>query len=242
MFYQMNRRIFINRSSSGSKSRWQNYTLECSPELTVLDALFSIQQQQDPTIAFRCSCRVGMCGTCGMQINGVSRLACKTRLTELDGKDVFLAPLPHLSVIRDLVISLAPFFEQWRKVLPAMRSRDAESQELAIVPEDSAYAQHTDGKRDCITCGLCFSECGVLATNKHYLGPAAINKALLRVLDPRDTARAERLEILDSSQDGVWRCHTQMNCVAVCPKGIDLTESIGFFKRRLLLKNGELES
>ena len=220
----------------------QEFSLDCAPEFTVLDALFAIQQQQDPTIAFRCSCRVGMCGTCGIQINGVSRLACKTRLASLRGKSVFLSPLPHFKVIRDLAVSLTTFFEQWLKVLPALRSRDPESKELAIVPEDTPYARHTNGRRDCITCGLCFSTCGILATSKQYLGPAAINRALLRVLDPRDTAKAERLEVLDSARDGVWRCHTQMNCTAVCPKGIDLTASIGQFKRSLLAGKGELES
>lgn len=183
-----------------------------------------------------------MCGTCGMQVNGVPRLACKTRLNQIEGNDVFLAPLPHLTVIRDLAVSLAPFFEQWKKVLPRMRSRDPEATELAMVPEDSAYAKHSQGKRDCITCGLCFAACGVLATSKQYLGPAAVNKALLRVLDPRDTAKEARMQVLDSSRHGVWRCHTQFNCVVVCPKGIDLTESIGLFKRRLLVKKPELES
>jgi succinate dehydrogenase/fumarate reductase iron-sulfur protein len=232
----MNRKIFIQRTDSMGKSRLQSFTLECTPEFTVLDALFAIQQQQDPGLAFRCSCRVGMCGTCGIQISGVSRLACKARLESIRGKSVFLAPLPHFKVIRDLAVSFATFFEQWRKVLPALRSRHPESTELAIVPEDSAYARHTEGRRDCITCGLCFSTCGILATSKQFLGPAAINRALLRVLDPRDTARAERLAVLDSAREGVWRCHTQMNCTAVCPKGIDLTASIGQFKRSLLAK------
>jgi succinate dehydrogenase/fumarate reductase iron-sulfur protein len=238
----MNKRVYINRSGTGGRPKVQGYTIETQPELTVLDALFTIQQQQDPTVAFRCSCRVGMCGTCGIQINGVPRLACKTRLNQIEGNDVFLAPLPHLQVIRDLVVSLSPFFEQWKKVLPRIRPRDPESNELAIIPENSAYAKYSQGKRDCLTCGLCFAACGVLATSKQYLGPAAINKALLRVLDPRDTAKEERMQVLDSSRDGVWRCHTQFNCVVVCPKGIDLTESIGFFKRRLLLKKLELES
>jgi succinate dehydrogenase / fumarate reductase iron-sulfur subunit len=230
----MNKRIFIQRTDTEGNRQLQTFSLECTPEFTVLDALFSIQQEQDPTLAFRCSCRVGMCGTCGMQINGVARLACKTRLASLAGKTVFLAPLPHLKVIRDLAVSFANFFEQWLKALPALRARNPESTQLAIVPEDSPYARHTTGKRDCITCGLCFSVCGILATSKEYLGPAAINRALLRILDPRDNAAAERLKILDSAREGVWRCHTQMNCVAVCPKGIDLTQSIGLFKRRLL--------
>lgn len=237
----MNKRIYIQRTDSNGKSHLQGFSLDCPPEFTVLDALFAIQQQHDPTIAFRCSCRVGMCGTCGIQINGVSRLACKTRLASLREKTVFLAPLPHFKVIRDLAVTFAAFFEQWRKVLPALRSRDPESTELAIVPQESAYARHTGGRRDCITCGLCFSTCGILAMSKQYLGPAAINRALLRVLDPRDTAHVERLKVLDSARDGVWRCHTQMNCTMVCPKGIDLTASIGHFKRHLLVGMGEPE-
>jgi succinate dehydrogenase / fumarate reductase iron-sulfur subunit len=237
----MNKRIFIQRTDSNGKSHLQGFSLDFAPEFTVLDALFAIQQQLDSTLAFRCSCRVGMCGTCGIQINGVSRLACKTRLASVRENDIFLAPLPHFKVIRDLAVSMARFFEQWRKVLPALRSRDPESTELAIVPHDSPYARHTGGKRDCITCGLCFSTCGMLAMSKQYLGPAAINRALLRVLDPRDTAHAERLAVLDGARDGVWRCHTQMNCTTVCPKGIDLTASIGQFKRRLLVGKGEPE-
>lgn len=235
----MNKRIFIQRTDSNGKSHLQGFSLDCPPEFTVLDALFAIQQQQDSTLAFRCSCRVGMCGTCGIQINGVSRLACKTRLASLREKTVFLAPLPHFKVIRDLAVSFAAFFEQWRKVLPALRSRDPECTQLAIVPQDSPYARHTGGKRDCITCGLCFSTCGILATSQQYLGPAAINRALLRVLDPRDSAHGERLAVLDGARDGVWRCHTQMNCTTICPKGIDLTASIGQFKRRLLVSKGE---
>ena len=237
----MNKRILIHRTDSNGKSHLQGFSLDCTPEFTVLDALFALQQQ-DSTLAFRCSCRVGMCGTCGIQVNGVPRLACKTRLASLREKTVFLAPLPHFKVIRDLAVSFATFFEQWRKVLPAMRSRDPESTELAIVPGDSAYARRTAGRRDCITCGLCFSTCGILASSKQYLGPAAINRALLRVLDPRDTARAERLAVLDGAREGVWRCHTQMNCTMVCPKGIDLTASIAQFKRSLLAGKGAAES
>lgn len=236
----MNKRVFIQRSGNDGRSRLQSFTIEARPEFTVLDVLFTIQQQ-DPTLAFRCSCRVGMCGTCGVRVNGVSRLACKTRLSQIEGNDVFVAPLPHFNVIRDLAVSLAPFFAQWKKVLPRLRARNPDGEELAIIPSTSAYAQHSQGKRDCLTCGLCFAACGVLASSQQYLGPAAVNKALLRVLDPRDAAKSERLDVVNSSRDGVWRCHTQFNCTAVCPKGIDLTASISFFKRRLLLKNGEFD-
>jgi len=203
----------------------RSYRVALGARMTVLDALFSIQSHQDSSLAFRCACRVGMCGTCAMSINRVPRLACKTRISALDSSVVTLAPLPHLPVIQDLVVSLAPFFEQWKRIKPALRGPG--SAELAIVPPDP----ETSRKRDCITCGICYAACGVKASHADYLGPAAINKAFLRIRDPRDLAGRERLKILNDEWSGVWRCHTQFNCTAVCPKKIDLTGSIGRIKR-----------
>lgn len=237
----MNHTIYISRSSERGQRRLQSYQLDPAPEMTVLDALLVIQQQQDSTLAFRCSCRVGMCGTCAIQINGIARLACKTRLSALGARQITLAPMPHFPVIQDLVVSMRPFFEQWRNVRPALRPRDPDSKELACIPADSPYMRGTPGKRDCITCGACFSACGIPGLNKRYLGPAAINKALLRILDPRDSAHEERLEIVNDTHAGVWRCHTQFNCGAVCPKGIQLTESIAFLKRGLLFPHKAFE-
>lgn len=235
----MNYILHVSRSSEDGLRTFKSYTLDAADEMTVLDALFAIQQQQDPTIAFRCSCRVGMCGTCAIQINGVARLACKTRLTALKTEEVLLTSLPHFPVIRDLAVALDPFFEQWRKVGPAFRPRDPESMELACIPEGSPYPRLTAGKRDCITCGACFAACSIPGMNKRYLGPAAINKALLRIVDPRDIAREERLNTVNDMHAGIWRCHTQFNCGAVCPKGINLTESIALLKRGLSFQHEE---
>jgi len=203
------------------------YTLTVKPRMTVLDALFRIQAEQDSSLAFRCACRVGMCGTCAMSINRVPRLACKTRISTLDSPAVTIAPLPHLPVIQDLVVSLEPFFEQWKRIKPALRGR--ESSEPATIPPDPI----TSRKRDCITCGICYAACGVKASQADYLGPAAINRAFLRIRDPRDGAAAERLAILNDEWSGVWRCHTQFNCTSVCPKKIDLTDTIGRLKRSI---------
>ncbi len=203
----------------------QTYAVELSDRMTVLDALFQIQSRLDPTLAFRCACRVGMCGTCAMSVNLEPRLACKTRVAALGGSRLRLAPLPHLPVVSDLVVSLEPFFAQWKRILPALRGGDAA--ELRRIPPDPATA----GKRDCITCGICYAACGVKATSRDYLGPAAINRAWLRLRDPRDGAAVERRRILDDEWSGVWRCHTQLNCTATCPKGIDLTDTILRLKR-----------
>jgi succinate dehydrogenase / fumarate reductase iron-sulfur subunit len=224
----------VRRSLVDGISRTDTFQVSLEDRMTVLDALFLVQREQDPSLAFRCSCRVGMCGTCAMNIDGVPRLACKTRASTLQSKTIHVEPLPNLPVIRDLVVSLQPFFEQWKKVLPGLHAVNRESQELARIPASSAYARETLRKRDCITCGACYSACGIKSSNTEYLGPAAINKAFLRLVDPRDGAKRERLRVLNGEYGGVWRCHTQFNCTAVCPKGINLTDTIVRLKRAML--------
>ncbi len=203
--------------------------------MTVLDALFRIQRTQDASLSFRCACRVGMCGTCAVSVNGIPRLACRTRMRVLLARTITVGPLPNLPVLKDLVVSLEPFFDQWKRIRPAMHPSSPGSTELARIPATSQYARQTRSKRDCITCGICYSACGVKSSSGEYLGPAAINKAFLRLMDPRDGMVQERMSVLNQERAGVWRCHTQFNCTAVCPKGITLTDSIARLKRAMLL-------
>lgn len=232
-------RFRVTRSTSDAGvARVATFTVPLEPRMTVLDGLFQIQHHQDPSLAFRCACRVGMCGTCAMSINAVPRLACKTRVSGLGSSTVTVAPLPHLPVLKDLVVSLQPFFAHWKRIKPALRPSHGEGPELARIPADSPYARESRGKRDCITCAICYAACGVTATQPEYLGPAAINRAFLRLLDPRDAAASDRLEILDQERAGVWRCHAQFNCTAACPKRIDLTDTIMRLKRALLTRSG----
>jgi succinate dehydrogenase/fumarate reductase iron-sulfur protein len=209
------------------------FTLQLDSRMTVLDALFIIQREHDSSLSFRCACRVGMCGTCAMRINWMPRLACQTRVETLNAESIVIEPLAALPVAKDLVVDLGPFFAKWKKVRPALHPRNKDSKELAIVPPDSEFGRQAQAKRDCITCGACYSVCGIVGSNREYLGPAAINRAMLRLLDPRDGIVEERLKILND-ETGVWRCHSQFNCVAACPKGINLTDSIMKIKRSLL--------
>jgi succinate dehydrogenase/fumarate reductase iron-sulfur protein len=211
----------------------KHFTLELDRQMTVLDALFIIQREHDPSLSFRCSCRVGMCGTCAMRINWMPRLACQTRVETLKSDAITIEPLATLPAVKDLVVDLGPFFEKWKRVRPALHPKNKESKELAIVPPDSEFGKQAQGKRDCITCGACYSVCGITGSNDAYLGPAAINRAMLRLLDPRDGNVDERVNVLND-ETGVWRCHTQFNCVAACPKGINLTDSIMKMKRSML--------
>jgi succinate dehydrogenase / fumarate reductase, iron-sulfur subunit len=223
-------RIKLARSDSAAA---RHFTLELDSRMTVLDALFIIQREHDSSLSFRCSCRVGMCGTCAMRINWMPRLACQTRVETLQTDAITIEPLPNLPVSKDLVVDLGPFFAKWKKVRPALHPKNKDSKELAIVPPDSEFGKQAGNKRDCITCGACYSVCGIVGSNEDYLGPAAINRAMLRLLDPRDGLVDERVAVLND-ETGVWRCHTQFNCVAACPKNINLTDSIMKMKRSLL--------
>jgi succinate dehydrogenase / fumarate reductase iron-sulfur subunit len=232
---QQTYRVRVARSAAnGIGTGMQQFEVPLEDRMTVLDALFQIQRKQEASLSFRCACRVGMCGTCAMNINGIPRLACKTRVQLLGSKTITIEPLANLPVIKDLVVSLEPFFDQWKRIKPALHATNPESTELACIPSTSEYARQTPDKRDCITCGACYAACGVKSTSGEYLGPAAINKAFLRLMDPRDGAVQERLSILNQERGGIWRCHTQFNCTAVCPKGITLTDSITRLKRAML--------
>jgi len=228
-------RIRVARSTAdGIATGNQEFEVGLEERMTVLDALFQIRRNHDASVSFRCACRVGMCGTCAMYINQVPRLACRTRVRLLNTRTITVTPLPNLPVLKDLVVSVEPFFDQWRRVLPALHPKDPDSTELARIPADSEYARQTRSKRDCITCGACYSACGIKNSSGEYLGPAAINKAFLRLVDPRDTSARDRLRVLNDERGGVWRCHTQFNCTAVCPKGITLTDTITKLKRAML--------
>jgi len=231
-------RVRITRSGvDGRLPRIATFGVELEERMTVLDALFQIQWHQDESLSFRCACRVGMCGTCAMDINAIPRLACKTQVGRLETTTIAVAPLSNLPVIKDLVVSLEPFFDQWKAIKPALHSARRDSTELARIPATSPYARHTHGKRDCITCGICYAACGVTRTQAAFLGPAAINRAFLRLMDPRDGATDERVATLNGERTGVWRCHTQFNCTAACPKHIDLTDTIVRLKRAMLFQS-----
>lgn len=234
LFTSLDITLRVARFPSRDGKTVSEFPLTLEERMTVLDALFRVQCEIDGSLGFRCACRVGMCGTCALSVNRVPRLACSTRVRNLQTRIVTLEPLPHYPIIKDLAVSLEPFFAQWRRARPAFRPKNGSATTFALIGKQSKFQQLAPTKRDCITCGACYAACSIVGTNRQYLGPAAINKAFLRLLDPRDGGGRERIEILDQHLDGVWRCHTQFNCTAVCPRGIDLTDSIVRIKRALL--------
>jgi succinate dehydrogenase / fumarate reductase iron-sulfur subunit len=193
--------------------------------MTVLDALHQVKTEEDGSLTYRRSCRHAICGSCAMLVNGSNRLVCKTPLKDVvDGKGrVTIRPLPYLPIIKDLVVDRTSFWEQYLRVKPwLIPPDDVPEKEFRVSPEE---VEALNNAETCIMCGACYSACQVVALNKKYIGPHALLKAFLRVLDPRDTAPAERLADL-AGGDGVYRCHTIFNCIDACPKGLNPTEAI----------------
>lgn len=201
------------------------FTVEVTPETTILDALEAIKSFQDGSVTFRRSCRHAICGSCAMNINGNNVLVCNQPLREhLDRRNrVTIRPLPYLPIIKDLVVDRSVFWEQYMRIKPWLVPPDTvPEKEFRVSPEEVAALNNAE---KCIMCGACYSACTVTAMSKNYIGPAALLKAFLRILDPRDSIPAERLAEVGGDQ-GVYRCHTIFNCIDACPKGLDPTKAI----------------
>ncbi|MGI9251102.1 MAG: succinate dehydrogenase iron-sulfur subunit [Pseudohongiellaceae bacterium] len=202
-------------------------------DLMVLDVL-ELARQQDPGITFRRSCREGVCGSDGMNINGSNGLACITPLSAAvkPGRKLVLRPLPGLPVIRDLVVDMAVFYQQYEKVKPYLiNDEPPPATERLQSPEERA---RLDGLYECILCACCSTNCPSFWWNPDkFIGPAGLLQAYRFLADSRDTAGAERLAEL-KDPFSVFRCRGIMNCVAVCPKGLNPTRAIGHIRTMLL--------
>ena len=216
------------------KPRMQDFSLELEEgqDMMVLDALIMLKEQ-DSTLSFRRSCREGVCGSDGINMNGKNGLACITPLSDLSGKGkILIRPLPGLPVIRDLVIDMSQFYTQYEKVRPYLIN-DAvpAARENLQSPEDR---EKLDGLYECILCACCSTSCPSFWWNPDkFIGPAGLLHAYRFLVDTRDTATDERLDDLDDAFS-VFRCHGIMNCVNVCPKSLNPTKAIGHIKSMLL--------
>ena len=230
---------------------YDNFAIDPAPGMTVLSALFQAQEQDD-TLAFRYSCRGAVCGTCAMLIDKVPRLACRTQVRELlDGKgevrlapypaigatvpwdparEVLVEPLPHLPVIRDLIVDMTRFFEYYRFIGPVLSPQGpAPEKERPMSP---AAVKELEVYTNCILCGACFGACPVNGRNPRYLGPAALAALYRFRIDPREGGGSSRLGRADTP-DGWWACEFHGNCRRVCPKGVPPNLAIGKARREL---------
>lgn len=218
-------RVTVTRSDAGARAAFDVARFE---PMMVLDALLAIQREQEPALGFRFSCRVGMCGTCTVRVDGRPVLACQTRITP-DVTAIRLDPLAGLPVVRDLIVDTTPFFDEWARVTPYLVPKP-ELTQPATIPAGTPEREIIDPALDCITCGACYAGCGIAGGGRDFLGPAALNRAMVLIADSRDANRAERLRAV-TGQDGAWRCRYIHACTAVCPKGLDPAGAIRQLRR-----------
>jgi succinate dehydrogenase/fumarate reductase iron-sulfur protein len=195
--------------------------------MMVLDALLAVQRDHDPSLGFRFSCRVAMCGTCTVRVDGRSVLACQTPL----GPEVSalrIDPVAGFPVIRDLIVDTSPFWEQWASITSFTPAQ--ETAEPAVIPPDSPERQLIGPSLDCIACGACYSSCGIAAASRDFLGPAALQRAMVLIADSRDGAAEERMGAIARS-GSLDRCHYMYGCTGVCPKGLDPAKAIRQLRR-----------
>jgi succinate dehydrogenase / fumarate reductase iron-sulfur subunit len=229
--------VYRYNPETDTTPRMQDYVVElpAGKDLMVLDVM-ELLKAQDPSLTYRRSCREGVCGSDGVNMNGKNGLACITPVSEVAKKDkLVLRPLPGLPVIRDLVIDMSQFYKQYEKIRPyVINDQPAPARERLQSPEDRAKL---DGLYECILCACCSTACPSFWWNPDkFIGPAGLLQAYRFLADSRDTATAQRLAELDDPFS-VFRCRGIMNCVAVCPKGLNPTRAIGKI-RAMLLQQG----
>lgn len=210
---------------------FRNYDVPRLESQTVLDVVTHIQRNLDPTLSYRFACRVGMCGSCAMNVNGKARWTCRTHVANVAIDDALeIAPLRNLPMVKDLVTDMAPFFDKMAQAKSQFKGSCTRADDFARVTPDSRERREVDAAIECIGCGVCYSSCDVVAWNPAYLGPAALNRAWTLVNDVRDVSNAERLAAI-AGDAGCHACHTHMSCSERCPKSIAPTAGIAGLKR-----------
>ena len=219
---------------SAEEGRFSEFDVPRHPSQTVLDVVTYIQRRLDPTLAYRYACRVGMCGSCAMTVNGVPRWTCRTHVDKVvRGETLEIGPLKNLPVIRDLVADMREFFDKWARAKGQFSGTRTRADGFAPVKPGSAERTAVEAGIECIGCGVCYSACDVVAWNPDYLGPAALNRAWTLVKDERDGAKPERLRAV-AGDAGCHSCHSHMSCTERCPKRLSPTASIAGLKKEVL--------
>jgi fumarate reductase iron-sulfur subunit len=220
----------------GAEGAFQSFEVPRHASQTVLDVVTHIQRVLDPTLAYRFACRVGMCGSCAMTVNGIPRWTCRTHIDRAIEKkaELTLEPLRNLPVIRDLVTDMREFFDKWARARGSFEGARTRRDAFAVISSGNKKRKEVDAAIECIGCAVCYSACDVVAANPDYLGPAALNRAWTLVRDERDVAGEERLRAV-AGDAGCHSCHTHMSCTERCPKQLSPTAGIAGLKREASL-------
>jgi fumarate reductase iron-sulfur subunit len=220
--------VAIWRSRAGG---FAHYAVPRAASQTVLDVVTYVQRRLDPSLAYRFACRVGMCGSCAMTVNGVARWTCRTHVARVaDGDRLEIAPLANLPVVKDLVTDMREFFDKWARARGRFSGARTRHDDFARVAPASPQRRAADAGIECIGCGVCYASCDVVTWRPDFLGPAALNRAWTLANDVRDVAQVARLRAV-AGDAGCHACHTQGSCTERCPKHIAPTAAIAGLKR-----------
>ncbi len=226
--------LLVSVWRGGADGHFEEFEVPRRASQTVLDVVTFIQRHLDPTLAYRFACRVGMCGSCAMTVNGTPRWTCRTHVDKVaKAGRVEIGPLANMPVVRDLVADMREFFDKWARARGQFKPTATRHDEFVVVKPESRERREADAGIECIGCGVCYAACDVVKWKDTYLGPAALNRAWTLVNDVRDGGQRARLAAV-AGDAGCHSCHTLMSCTRHCPKGISPTRSIAGLKRATL--------
>lgn len=234
-------KVLLSRGSD-TNSALKEYEVPARESQTVLDVVTWIQRNLEPDLSYRFACRVGMCGSCAMTVNGKPRWTCRTHISKvMDGDTVTIEPLRNMPIIKDLACDMNEFFDKWTQAKGHfIPTKTREDPVQIISPKEKARREASAGI-ECINCGVCYASCDVVENNSKYLGPAALNRAWTLINDVRDGGKIERLKAV-TSEGGCQSCHSQQGCTASCPNTLNPTRSIAGLKKAaaIAVLKGEL--
>ena len=219
--------------SAGDGGAFQVFRVPAQDSQTVLDVVVWIQQNEDPTLSYRFACRVGMCGSCAMMVNGQPRWTCRTHVRKvLDGNRIEIAPLRNLPVIKDLATDMDPFFDKWVAAEGVFHPSKSRDDAIEQINPASATRARADAGIECINCSICYAACDSVASDPEYLGPAALNRAWTLFNDAKDDSAGVILDAV-SAKGGCHACHSMGSCTHACPNELNPMASIAGLKREI---------
>ena len=227
---QLHLRVTVRRSAADGDAD-ELFDVPAQENQTVLDVVSWIQQYADPTLSYRFACRVGMCGSCAMMINGVPRWTCRTHVTKvLKDNKVHIAPLRNLPVIKDLVVDMDPFFDKWCQSEGRHHPTQTRADPVPRIDPESVARAEANAGIECINCSVCYAACDTVAGNPEYLGPAALQRAWTVFNDSKNENKQTVLDAVSGSS-GCHNCHSMGSCTRYCPNGLNPMQAIAGLKR-----------
>jgi len=216
----------------GEQGRYETYRVPRRESQTVLDVVTFVQRHLDPTLTYRFACRVGVCGSCAMTVNGRPRWTCRTHVAKVAGDDrLQIGPLENLRIIKDLATDMQPFFEKWQQAKGAFEPSKTRADAIEKIRPDDPARRLADAAIECINCGVCYAACDTVRWKEDYFGPAALTRAWTLVNDTRDASNAARLRAV-AGAGGCHSCHSHQSCQELCPQALNPTAAIAGLKRR----------